>query len=82
MPLYQFFLLYIAFGILTFILDDYQITVTQFNAETQEEIPGFSFVSICVYIFAFSVYVVSWPITVVNLILDNLGEDDDDFFSY
>lgn len=79
---YQFFLLYITLGILTFVFDDYQINVTQFDAETHEEIPGFSFVSIVIYVFAFSVYVLSWPVTVFSLILETFGDDDDDFFSY
>jgi hypothetical protein len=58
-------------GILTFILDDYEIIVTTLDAETGEEIEGFNLTAAFIALVGFAYYVLTFPVHLVDVIMEN-----------
>lgn len=71
MILSQLLLVYIGCGIITFLLDEYKISVSVYDAETNEEIKDFNFGSVIIYLVAFTQYIILWPVNALDLILEN-----------
>lgn len=71
MTLSQLLLVYISCGIITFLIDDYEISVSVYDAETNEEIKEFNFGSVIIYLVAFTGYIILWPVSALDLILEN-----------